>query len=77
MADDLYRASEARTHFENATHALIVLPDAAWSRRVAGTLGNRLAQQYPARAHAVLTPRTGGYLVSVRAPLIVVAPSAR
>jgi hypothetical protein len=69
MHDDLYRATEARAHFEDAGHALILLPDAPWSRRVAGTLGNRLAQTHPTRAHAVLTARPGGFLVSVRAPL--------
>ncbi|MGH8665167.1 MAG: acetyltransferase [Burkholderiales bacterium] len=70
MADDLYRASEARSLGERAGHALIVLPAEAWSRRVSGILGNRLAQQYPERAHAVLTARPdGGFVVSVRAPV--------
>ncbi len=70
MADDLYRASEARTFAQGAGHALIVLPAEAWSRRVSGILGNRLAQQHPERAHAVLTTRPhGGFVVSVRAPV--------
>jgi hypothetical protein len=30
---------------------------------------NRLAQDYPARAHAVMTLSAGGYVVSVRAPV--------
>lgn len=48
-----------------------LLPDAAWSRRVSGALANELANQAPARAHAVLRPhRGGGYVVSVRAPLL-------
>jgi hypothetical protein len=69
MADDLDRASAAKTYAESAAHALILLPDAAWSRRVGGILGNRLAQQHPERAHAVLTARRdGGFVVSVRAP---------
>ncbi|MDZ7804581.1 hypothetical protein [Thiohalophilus sp.] len=51
-------------------HALYVLPDARWARRVSGVYANQLAQDYPQRAHAMLTTRPeGGYLVSVRAPL--------
>jgi hypothetical protein len=70
MADDLYCASEVASHGGNEAHALIVLPDAAWSRRVAGTFGNRLAREHPQRAHAVLTTRAdAGFMVSVRAPL--------
>lgn len=70
MADDFYRASEAKTYAESSAHALIVLPAEPWSRRVSGLLGNRLAQQYPERAHAVLTARgDGGFVVSVRAPV--------
>ncbi len=49
---------------------LVLLPDAAWSRRVRGDWGNTLAQARPERAHAVLTPDgSGSYVVSVRAPL--------
>jgi hypothetical protein len=70
MADDLYRASEARTFGESEGQALIVLPAEAWSRRVSGILSNRLAQEHPQRAHAVLTARPGGgFVVSVRAPV--------
>ncbi len=50
--------------------AVFVLPNEAWARRVSGVYSNDLANGFPARAHAVLTERTGGtYLVSVRAPL--------
>ena len=70
MADDLYRASEAKVHGDGTAHALVLLPDAAWSRRVAGVFANRLAQEHPERAHAVLTARPdGSFSVSVRAPL--------
>lgn len=48
---------------------IIGLEDAASSRRASGTYGNQLAQAYPDRAHAILTAQTGGYLVSIRAPL--------
>lgn len=47
-----------------------MLPNEAWSRRVSGVYGNALANEFPDRAHAVITEReAGGYLVSVRAPL--------
>lgn len=66
--DDLDRAESTEPVRASAHGAIYVLPDAAWSRRVNGVLGNRLAQSYPQRAHAVLVPRLGGYHVSVRAP---------
>lgn len=70
MQDDLFRAEDVRPHAADDARALVVLPDAAWSRRVSGVLGNRLARKHPSRAHAVLTAkREGGYLVSVRAPV--------
>ena len=68
-AEDLYRAGEVRPYVENAAIAVHVMPDAAWSRRVCGVYGNRLAQSHPKRGHAVLVPKSGGYMVSVRAPL--------
>jgi len=49
--------------------ALMVLPDAAWSRRIHGLIANQLARRNPGRAHAVLVGGSGGYTVSVRAPL--------
>lgn len=68
-AEDLYRAGEVSPHREGEHTAIYVLPDAAWSRRVNGIFGNRLAQAHPTRAHAVLVAREGGYVVSVRAPV--------
>ena len=65
--DDLYRAESIKPEMHNETCAVFVLPEAAWSRRVSGLFGNDLAQRHPARAHAVLVKRSGGYLVSVRA----------
>jgi len=67
--DDLDRAIRARPERATAQHAVVILPDAAWSRRVHGVLGNRLAHAAPARALAVLVVRPGGYRVSVRAPI--------
>ena len=50
--------------------AVFIFPNEAWARRVSGVYSNDLANESPARAHAVLTERSDGtYLVSVRAPL--------
>ena len=68
-ADDLFRAGEIKPAAHSASTAIYVLPDAAWSRRVYGTFGNELATAHPARAHAVLTRRGSGFVISVRAPL--------
>jgi hypothetical protein len=68
-AEDLARAEESRAEFASDAAALWILPDAAWSRRVNGVFGNRLAQSAPQRAHAVLVAKAeGAYAVSVRAP---------
>lgn len=67
--EDLALARGLKPAHELACASVYVLPDAAWSRRVRGALGNELAQQRPDRAHAILTPdERGGYMVSVRAP---------
>ena len=67
--DDLDRAARVRPEISQPAGAVFILPDAAWSRRVNGILGNRLAEAEPRRAHAVLVAKQGGYLVSVRAPV--------
>ena len=64
---DRARAIVPKTVSENAV--LIVLPDAAWSRRIHGLIANQLASRNPRRAHAVLVDASGHYTVSVRAPL--------
>jgi len=49
---------------------LWVLPDEPWSRRVLGPFANQMAEDDPARAHAVARIRADGRLdVSVRSPL--------
>lgn len=67
--EDLEHAGEIKPEFASDSAALYVLPDVAWSRRVNGVFGNRLAQETPKRAHAVLVAKAGGYTVSVRAPV--------
>ena len=69
---DLRQALAWPAHRQDAHGSVLVLPDAAWSRRVLGCLANELANAQPQRAHAVLKLHgtgTGAYAVSVRAPL--------
>ncbi|MDP4788459.1 MAG: DHH family phosphoesterase [Haliea sp.] len=67
---DMAAAAALEPLYRTPAAAVYRLPDAAWARRVSGVFGNDLANQDPARAHAVVTEREDGdYLVSVRAPL--------
>ncbi|WP_455203031.1 DHH family phosphoesterase [Kaarinaea lacus] len=67
---DIAAAESIEPIHEDDTHALYLLPDEKWARRVSGVFANQLAQQNPNRAHAMLTQKNdAGYLVSVRAPL--------
>jgi len=69
-ASDMALAEQVEAEYTSDKVAVFILPDAKWARRVSGVWSNELANQYPARAHAVLTHNAnGGYLVSVRAPL--------
>jgi hypothetical protein len=69
-AEDMKLALETPTEYANDKVAVFILPDVAWSRRISGVFGNELANQFPSRAHAVLTlNQQGGFLISVRAPL--------
>jgi hypothetical protein len=66
---DLACAQAVAPRWQGAHGAVVVLPDAGWSRRVTGTFAHRLAAREPERAHAVLRPDGhGGYMASVRAP---------
>jgi len=70
-ADDRAQVNALEAAHENETTALYRLPDAAWARRIGGVWANELAQESPARAHALLTERAdGAFVVSVRAPLL-------
>jgi len=68
LAEDMDRAEMLAPAFEREDRALYVLPDAAWSRRIHGHFGNRVALAKRDRANAVLVKKAGGYTVSVRAP---------
>ena len=68
--EDMARVSELSAAYSDDGHALYILPNEKWARRVSGIYANELAQQHPDRGHALLTEKAGsGYLVSVRAPL--------
>jgi len=68
--EDMEKASGLSAAYSDDGHALYILPDEKWARRVSGIYANDLAQRYPDRGHAMLTEKAGGgYLVSVRAPL--------
>ena len=70
MYQDLHLARQHQPTLAWPGGDAYVLPDSAWSRRVAGHFANVLAQELPAASHAVLTPRRAdGYAVSIRVPL--------
>ena len=69
---DMALAGRVQPARRAAGAVLFVLPDAAWSRRVSGTLANDLAKAHAGDAVALLSPRSseagGGYVVSIRVP---------
>ena len=68
--DDMARALSIAPEQTSVSSCLVRLPDAAWSRRISGPLGNELANRHPGRAHAILTPIQAEkeFQVSIRAP---------
>ena len=69
--DDMARAVTVKPTEARATGRIFMLPAEKWARRISGVFGNQLAVESPAQAHSVLTAKAGGgYLVSVRAPLV-------
>lgn len=70
-AEDMGHARAMQPAQANDVGMVYVLPNAAWARRVSGVFGNDLAMGAPDLAHAVLTQKDSGYLVSVRAPVSV------
>ena len=68
---DMKLAGELKIEQTTDSTAVFILPAEKWCRRVSGVLGNQLSNQFPERAHALLTD-TGedAYQVSVRAPQI-------
>jgi hypothetical protein len=69
-ASDIEQARTLPAEIEEERVKLMLLPDAAWTRRVSGVFGNELARSAPERAHALMTELPDGdFRVSVRAPL--------
>ena len=69
--EDMARAVAVAPAESRAAGRIFMLPAEKWARRISGVFGNQLAVESPAQAHAVLTAKLdGGYLVSVRAPLV-------
>ncbi|HEB57512.1 MAG TPA: acetyltransferase [Gammaproteobacteria bacterium] len=69
-AEDMAQGRTTKPAIETERHALILLPDAPWARRVSGVLANEMARSAPDRAHALVNTMADGSLrVSVRAPL--------
>lgn len=67
---DSAKAQALHAEYKTDSHALFILDDEKWARRVSGVFANQLAQDNPNRAHAMLTKNSeGGFVVSVRAPL--------
>ncbi len=68
FAEDMARARAVAPLRQSALAVVLVLPQAAWSRRVNGVFANELARARADRAHAILVDTGDGYVVSVRAP---------
>lgn len=67
---DMSNVTAVKADYSNEHVKVMILPNAAWARRVSGVYSNDLANQSPNCAHAVLTEKEqGGFVVSVRAPL--------
>ena len=67
---DISSASAIEPAYKSESHALFILENEKWAKRVSGVFANQLAQEHPNRAHAMLTKNNeNGFVVSVRAPL--------
>jgi single-stranded DNA-specific DHH superfamily exonuclease len=68
--EDMANANAVQAEYESDSHALFILENEKWAKRVSGVLANQLAQENPNRAHAMLTKNDdNSFIVSVRAPL--------
>ena len=66
-ADDLKLAMGLPIENVDDDAVVVFMPEAAWSRRVAGTFANELARRHPHRTVALLVRSGAGYQVSLRA----------
>ena len=68
--EDISNAEAIEPVYKSESHAVFILENKKWAKRVSGVFANQLAQENPDRAHAMLTKNNeGGFVVSVRAPL--------
>lgn len=69
-SEDMALAQQVPPFLNAPGGAVVIFPDAAWSRRVRGAYANLLVVAQPQQAFAVVTPSVnGGYTVSVRSPM--------
>lgn len=69
-AEDMAAAKTTKVAYKSSAVGVFELPDEKWARRVSGVWSNDLANQYPDRAHLILTPTDNqNVTVSIRAPL--------
>lgn len=70
FSDDHARATSIAAHTSDEKIAIYLFPNEPFARRISGVYANELAQQFPDRAHALLSESAdGSYLVSCRAPV--------
>lgn len=68
--EDIFNAEAIEPVYKSESHAVFILENKKWAKRVSGVFANQLAQENPDRAHAMLTKNNeDGFVVSVRAPL--------
>jgi len=66
---DMDKAASEKLFHETETLGALLLPGEPWARRVSGVYSNQLSNDFPERAHLLLTAKKDGdFLVSIRAP---------
>jgi hypothetical protein len=65
---DMAAAQQLEPLRQSPGAVLYLMPDAAWARRVIGTLANDLARAHAGCAIAIVSPQSSGDVVSVRVP---------
>lgn len=68
--EDVAKAKASPCLYQSETTAVVFFYNKKWARRVSGVYINKLANQYPDRAHAVITENSDSTCtVSIRKPL--------
>lgn len=68
--EDFVKAKTSPYLYQSVDSAVILFRSEKWARRIGGVYINDLANQYPERAHAVITEKTDNTCtVSIRTPL--------